>query len=151
MRMEGGRKMPKPCARRLYQSFPLRRCALVDAHLMVWPKFPAVFVPKKGISLEFPLGGSGWLKDILCGHTGVAFENGRKTGLPKTEIAKGFWPPLETDLNEASGGPLRPGFDAGPADHSLADSCDAGIRHPPGLDDCFASQGKRKTSANALD
>jgi Resolvase, N terminal domain len=34
-----------------------------------------------------------WPKTILFGQTGAAVKNGRKTGLPPCEIAKGFWPP----------------------------------------------------------
>ena len=34
-----------------------------------------------------------WPERIVCGHSGAPLGNGRKTGFPKTEIAKGFWPP----------------------------------------------------------
>jgi DNA invertase Pin-like site-specific DNA recombinase len=34
-----------------------------------------------------------WPKRILCGQAGAALGNGRKTRLPKTEIAEDFWPP----------------------------------------------------------
>src|ERR1035438_740192 len=84
-----------------------------------------------------------WPKTIVCGHAGAAVENGRKTGLPTTEIAKGFWPPLETGPNEASGRPLRPRFYPGSTDHPDADPCPAGICHSPRLDDRPAGQRNR--------
>jgi Resolvase, N terminal domain len=43
----------------------------------------------------------------------VARENACKTRLPKTEIAKGFWLPLETGQHGASRGSLRPRVHAG--------------------------------------
>jgi hypothetical protein len=37
-----------------------------------------------------------WPETILFGQAGAAVENGRKTGLGTDEIAKGFWPPVQT-------------------------------------------------------
>jgi len=34
-----------------------------------------------------------WEKIIVFGQEGESLENARKTGFPKTEITKGFWPP----------------------------------------------------------
>src|SRR5271157_1188911 len=84
-----------------------------------------------------------WPKTILFGQEEASLENGGKMSFLKTKIAKGFWPSLKTGPNEASGGPLRPRFYPGPADHSLADARPAGIRHPAGLEDRFASQRNR--------
>src|ERR1019366_9992934 len=84
-----------------------------------------------------------WPKTILFGHSGATLENGRKTAFGKGEIAKGFWPPLETGPNEAPSGSLRPRFYPGSADHPAADPCPAGIRHPAGLEDRAAGQRNR--------
>lgn len=36
---------------------------------------------------------SAWPETIVFGHIGASLEKGRKTGLPPSQIAKGFWPP----------------------------------------------------------
>ena len=82
-------------------------------------------------------------KTIVFGHRGATLENGRKTRLFKAEIAKGFWLPLSQGPNTVSSGPLHPGLYSGPADHPLADSRLAGIRHPSGLEDRLPGQRNR--------
>lgn len=47
---------------------------------------------------------SPWPQTIDLGQAGAQLENGRKTGFPKSEIAKGFWPPLKAAFDEAPGG-----------------------------------------------
>ena len=49
---------------------------------------------------------SPWPQTIVCGHTGAAVENGRKTGFGKGGIVEGFWPPPSPGKNSVSGGPL---------------------------------------------
>ena len=53
-----------------------------------------------------------WPKTIVFGYGGVRPENCRKTGFAKGEIAKGFWPPVETGQRSASSRSLRPSVHA---------------------------------------
>ncbi len=68
---------------------------------------------------------SAWPKRIDCGHGGVTFRNGRKTGTSEGKIRTRFWPGTQTGENVA-GGPICPGFDQRSADAGNAESCDAG-------------------------
>src|ERR1039458_6584772 len=84
-----------------------------------------------------------WPERIDYGRQDPHLQNEPKTCDFEIQIRQGFWPPLRTGQNSVSGGPLRSRFYPRPADHSLADSRDAGIRYPPGLEDHFAGQRNR--------
>src|SRR6516162_9700529 len=84
-----------------------------------------------------------WPKTILFGQLGASLKNGRKTGFPKGEIARGFWPAPSPGQNAAPGGPLRPRVYPRSADHPDADPCPTGIRRPPGLEDRLAGERNR--------
>ena len=71
------------------------------------------------------------------------FEMSQNRALSRSKSARDFWPPLETGQRGASCGSLRPHVHTRTANHFAADSCDAGIRHPPGLDDQVTGQRNR--------
>ena len=74
------------------------------------------------------------IRTIVFGHHRATLENGRKTGLSPSKIAKGFWPPPSSGPKALAGRPLRPRFDPGPADHSAADPRSTGLCGQVGLD-----------------
>jgi hypothetical protein len=87
-----------------------------------------------------------WPETIDCGHGRESLENvenGRKTGIPPSKIAEGFWPPRAPGKTSVSGGPVRPRFHARPAYRPPADPRDAGIRGPARLEDRFAGKRNR--------